>query len=80
MKRENFLITSTDGHEVIKLKWNSVNREVENLIGLVAQTEGVNYHLIDSESVKQGFHHVKGTRTWKSTTGKVVVFTIQKVA
>lgn len=79
MKRENFLITSTDGHEVIKFKWNSANREVENLIGLIAEVEGVNYHLVDSESVKEGFNHVKGSRTWKSVDGKVVVFTIQKV-
>lgn len=80
MKREQFLITSTDGHNVIKFKWNSANREVENLVGLTAQAEGVDYHLIDSESVKEGFHHVKGSRTWKSVDGKVVVFTIQKVA
>lgn len=80
MKRENFLITSTDGHNVVKFKWNSANREVENLIGEVAQVEGVNYHLVDSESVKEGFNHVKGSRTWKSVDGKVVVFTIEKVA
>lgn len=80
MKRENFLITSTDGHKVIKFKWNSAKREVENLIGEVAQTEGVSYHLVDSESVKEGLYHVKGSRTWKSTEGKVIVFTIEKVA
>lgn len=79
MKREKFLITSTDGHEVIKFKWNSANREVENLIGLIAEAEGVNYHLVDSESVKEGFNHVKGSRTWKSVDGKVVVFTIEKM-
>lgn len=80
MKRENFLITSTDGHNVVKFKWNSANREIENLIGEVAQAEGVKYHLVDSESVKEGFNHVKGSRTWKSVDGKVVVFTIEKVA
>lgn len=79
MKRENFLITSSDGHNVIKFKWNSANREVENLIGEVAKAKGVDYHLVDSESVKEGFYHVKGSRTWKSVDGKVVVFTIEKV-
>lgn len=80
MKREHFLITSTNGHNVIKFKWNSANREVESLIGEVAKSEGINYHLVDSKSVKEGAYHVKGSRTWKSTDGKVVVFTIEKVA
>jgi hypothetical protein len=80
MKREQFLITSTDGHEVTKTKWNAANREVENLIGLIANEEATTYNLIDSESVKEGFNHVKGSRTWKSKDGKVVVFNIEKVA
>lgn len=79
MKREEFLITSTDGHEVVKFKWNSANREVEGLVKELANTEQTTYHLIDKESVKEGFNHVKGSRTWKSVNGKVVVFNIQKV-
>lgn len=80
MKREQFLITSTEGHELTKTKWNASNRCVECLVGELANAESTTYRLVDSESVKEGFHHVKGSRTWKSVDGKVVVFTIQKVA
>lgn len=79
MKREQFLITSTDGHEVIKHKWNSANRHVEALVGEIAQSESTTYNLIDSASLKEGFNHTSGTRTWKSVQSKTVVFTIQKV-
>lgn len=80
MKREQFNITSTDGHDVTKTKWNSANRAVENLVGEIAEAEQTTYNLIDSESIKEGFNHVKGSRTWKSKEGKVVVFNIEKVA
>lgn len=80
MKREAFLIVSTDGHNVTKTKWNAANRAVEGLVKELANAESTTYHLVDSESVKEGFNHVKGSRTWKSLTGKVVVFTIEKVA
>lgn len=80
MKRENFLITSTEGHEVIKFKWNSANREVENLIGEVAKNEGSNWNLVESESEKQGFHHISGVRVWERKDGKRISFFITKVA
>lgn len=80
MKREQFLITSTDGHNVTKTKWNASNRAVEGLVKDLAEAEQTTYNLIDSESVKEGSNHVKGSRTWKSVDGKVVVFNIEKVA
>lgn len=80
MKREQFSITSTDGHNVTKTKWNASNRCVEDLVKALANAEQTTYNLVDSESVKEGFNHVKGSRTWKSKEGKVVVFTIEKVA
>lgn len=79
MKREQFLITSTDGHEVIKFKWNSASREVETLVKELANTEQTTYNLIDKESIKEGLNHVRGSRTWKSVDGRVVVFNIEKI-
>lgn len=80
MKREQFSITSTDGHSVTKTKWNASNRCVEGLVKDLAEAEQTTYNLIDSVSNKEGFNHTSGTRTWKSVDGKVVVFTIEKVA
>lgn len=54
MKRENFLITSTEGHEVIKYKWNSSNRAVEDIIREIARSEGTYWELVDSQSNKEG--------------------------
>lgn len=84
MKREQFLITSTEGHNVIKYKWNSANREVERLIGEIADKEGRNYRLIDSQSEKEGFYHISGVRVWGTGetlyNSKEITFFITKLA
>jgi hypothetical protein len=81
MKREEFLITSTEGHNVVKNKWNSANREVERLVGEVAQVEGADYRLTDSKSEKTGFYHVSGVRVWtRKSDGKEISFFITKIA
>lgn len=84
MKREQFQITSSEGHNVIKSKWNSANREVERLIGEIANEEGVTYRLIDSESVKEGFYHVSGIRVWATGetlhNAKEITFFIKKIS
>lgn len=79
MKREEFLITSTESHNVVKYKWNSANREVENLIGEVANSEGSRWSLVDSQSEKHGKFHVSGVRVWERTDGKQITFFITKV-
>lgn len=76
--RENFRI-SFNGQEVIKHKWNSACREVERLIGEIAKQENSSYSLVDSSSVKVGFHHVKGTRSWLGDNNRLVQFIIEKV-
>lgn len=77
--RENFQITSTEGHSVIKHKWNSSIRCTESLIGEIAKEERTTYSLVDSISNKEGFNHNNGSRTWESTSGKRVVFSVRKV-
>ena len=32
MKREHFLITSTEGHNVTKYAWNSARKEVQSIM------------------------------------------------
>lgn len=39
MKSEQFLITSTKGHNVIKYKWNSARKEVGRLMQEYAQQQ-----------------------------------------
>lgn len=80
MKREQFLITSTECHNVVKYKWNSANREVENLIGEVANEDGERWSLVQSESEKDGKFHISGVRVWERTDGKQITFFITKVA
>jgi len=84
MKREEFLITSTEGHNVIKNAWNSANREVEKLVGEIAKSEGRDYRLIDSKSEKEGFYHVSGVRVWGTGVtlhdAKEISFFITKIA
>ena len=83
MKREKFLITSKAGHNVTKYKWNSANREIEKIIGEIAQAEGKDYRLIDSQSEKEGFYHVSGSRTWGNGEtlhdSKEITFFITKI-
>lgn len=84
MKREQFQITSSEGHDVIKSKWNSANREVEHLIGEIANEEGVTCRLVDSESVKEGFYHISGVRVWGTGetlhNTKEITFYINKIS
>lgn len=77
--RENFKITANGIEFDVRHKWNAANRSVESKIGEIACSEGCDYKLIDSESVKEGFYHVSGYRTWKGTNGNVVRFEIKKV-
>lgn len=80
MKREEFIITSTEGHKALKYKWNSANREVERLIGELAKEEFSQWHLVDSQSEKSGKFHVSGVRVWERLDGKQISFFITKVA
>jgi hypothetical protein len=77
--RENFKISANGVHFDTRHKWNAANRAVESKIGEIAKAEATNYHLVESESEKIGFHHVAGFRTWKGDNGNVVVFEICKV-
>ena len=80
MKRQQFRITSTAGHDIIKSAWNSSIRHIEKLAKELAVQAGADYVLTNSKSVKEGFDHVSGTREWtNSKTGDVVVFTVMKL-
>lgn len=80
MKREQFLITSTAGHNVIKYKWNSARKEVQSLMQEYANANGGQYTL-ESKSEKQGFHFVSGVMVYtENTTGKEISFFITKIA
>ena len=80
MKREQFLITSTIGHNVIKTKWNAANREVQRLIQEHANNNEGAWALVESTSEKQGFYHASGVRVWESDKGEKVTFFITKTA
>lgn len=85
MKREQFLITSTDGcgkplHNVIKYKWNSARKEVQTLMQEWVNSNGGQWTL-ESKSEKQGFHFVSGVMTYsEAATGKEISFFITKIA
>ena len=79
MKREQFLITSTIGHNVIKTKWNAANGEAQRLIQEHANSNGGTWTLIESTSEKQGFYHVSGVRVWESDKGEKITFFITKI-
>lgn len=78
-KRETFKITANGVEFETRSKWNAANRAVEKKIGEIAQLEGSDYKLIDSESVKEGFYHVSGYRVWRGDNGNIVRFEIKKV-
>lgn len=79
MKREQFRITSTEGHNIVKSAWNSSNRAIEKLAKELAIRDETYYCLSGSQSVKDGFNHVSGTREWTNQkTGATVLFTIAK--
>ncbi len=88
MKREQFLITSTEGHNTIKHKWNSARKEVQRLVQEWVNKEAekellhiLEYELVREESEKQGFYHVSGMLVWKEkTSGKEISFFITKIA
>ena len=88
MKREQFSITSTAGHNVIKYAWNSARREVHSLMQAWVNEQAKNellhileYELVRKESEKQGFYYVSGVMTWKEkTSGKEISFFITKIA
>lgn len=80
MQREQFLITSTQGHNVIKQKWNSARKEVQALMQEYANANGGKYTL-ESTSEKQGFHFVSGVMTYsEAATEKEISFFITKIA
>lgn len=80
MKRENFRITSTVGHDVVKHKWNSSIREIESLVRGLAKEVGATYCLTGSVSNKEDGKYINGKREWTNqSNGCVVVFTINKV-
>jgi hypothetical protein len=88
MKREEFLITSTEGHSTVKYKWNSARKEVQRLMQEFVNKEGerellsfLEYELTENKSEKQGFHFVSGVMGWKEkTSGKEISFFITKIA
>ena len=78
MKSQQFLITSTVGHNVIKSSWNSSIRASEGMAKDLANAAECTFTLCDSSSVKEGFYHVAGSRSWKnSKNGSVVVFSVK---
>lgn len=80
MKREQFLITSTVGHNITKYKWNSASREVQRLIQEHANNNGDTWTLIESASEKETYYFVSGTRVWQSDKGEKITFYITKIA
>ena len=90
MKREEFLITSTEGHNTVKFKYNSARKEVLRLmqewVNLQAEQDMLSvlqYELVQNESEKDanGFKHVSAVMTWKEkSSGKEISFFITKVA
>lgn len=79
MKREQFLITSTVGHNIIKHKWNSSIREVERLIREHARNNSEYWSLIESTSQKETYYFVSGMRVWQSDKGEKITFYITKI-
>lgn len=88
MKREQFLITSTACHNVIKYKWNSARKEVQRLMQEYVNSEGekypqshLQYDLIENKSEKNGFYHVSCVVTWQEKfNGDKISFFITKIA
>ena len=81
MKREQFQITSTAGHNVIKFKWNAALREIERLVKEMANNDGAGsvYHLTDKESIKSDCYFTSGFREWTREDGLIVKFSVIKV-
>ena len=79
MKREEFLITSTEGHKAIKYKWNSARREV---ISILQEDECSSYELVNITTKKdQRGLHISGVEVWKDhASGREISFFITKTA
>lgn len=84
MKREQFLISSTMGHNATKYKWNSARKEVARL--MQEYVNGLNRHSTwiycedESQSEKQGFYFVSGVMVYKEKeTGEKLSFFITKI-
>ena len=76
MKREQFLITSTKGHNVIKYAWKSARKEVQRLMQEYANENGGQW-MLTSKAEKQGFYFVSGVMIYTDTqAGKEVTFSI----
>lgn len=89
MQREQFLITSTEGHNVIKHKWNSARKEVHALMQTWVNAEAekellhiLQYNIVDSASEKdsRGMHTSGVTVYREAVTGKEISFFITKIA
>lgn len=89
MQREQFLITSTAGHNVIKYKWNSARKEVQSLMQSWANDEAekdllhiLMYNLVESTSEKDSRGmHTSGVMVYReAVTGKEISFFITKIA
>ncbi len=89
MQREQFLITSTEGHNVIKQKWNSARKEVHSLMQAWVNAEAekellhiLQYNIVDSTSEKDSRGmHTSGVMVYReAVTGKEISFFITKIA
>jgi hypothetical protein len=80
MKAKQYLVTSTVGHTATKRTWNSAVKHIVELTRVLARDAGTHYVLTDSESVKDGFWFISGSRSWTNQkNGCVVVFSIRLV-
>lgn len=89
MQREEFLITSTEGHKAIKYKWNSARKEVQSLMQAWVNSEAekellhiLQYNLVESTSEKNSRGmHTSGVMVYReAVTGKEISFFITKIA
>lgn len=78
MKREQFLITSDKGHNVIKYAWNAARKEVQRLMQEYVNENGGEW-MLTSKAEKEGFYFVSGVMIYTDTqAGKEITFSIQK--
>jgi hypothetical protein len=77
MKRSEYIVSYGD-QSFVKYKWNSAIREIERVIGYIANFDKSTYNLIDSGGEKLDGNYVKGFRTWRSDKGHTVTFNIVK--
>ena len=89
MQREQFLITSTEGHNVVKYKWNSARKEAHALMQAWVNAEAekellhiLQYNIVDSTSEKDSRGmHTSGVMVYReAVTGKEISFFITKIA